>query len=323
MASKPLRLLDRVSLEARRRRLSPRTIEAYTGWVRRFVLFHGKRHPDELGSEEVSAFLTDLAVRALVSASTQNQALGALLFLYRHVLGRELEGLGSVVRASNTPRNLPVVLARGEVRDVLAQLEDVYRLVAMLLYGSGLRLMEALRLRIKDIDFARHQIVVRRGKGSRDRVTTLPQRIELDLQRHLDSVRWLHQRDLADGLDGAALPGALDRKLPVASREWAWQWAFPATRTWTDAASGRRFRHHLHETAVQRAIKRAADAARIPKRVSCHTFRHSFATHLLEDGTDIRTVQELLGHSDVRTTMIYTHVLDRGPLGVRSPADRL
>jgi integron integrase len=323
MAGRPLRLLERVRLEARRRRLSPRTEDAYAGWVRRFVLFHDKRHPEQLGGPEVAAFLSDLAVRGKVSASTQNQALGALLFLYRHVLERELGALGDTVRASAAPRHLPVVLARAEVRDVIAQLDGVYRLVALLLYGGGLRLMEALCLRVKDVDFSRHQVVVRRGKGARDRVTTLPQRIEPELRRHLDAVHWLHQRDLADGIDGAALPGALDRKLPTASREWPWQWCFPATRIWTHPESGRRFRHHLHETAVQRAVKRAADAARIPKRVSCHTFRHSFATHLLEDGTDIRTVQELLGHRELRTTMVYTHVLDRGPLGVRSPADRL
>jgi integron integrase len=323
MVSSAPRLLDRVRLEARRRRLSPRTEEAYTAWVRRFVLFHGKRHPDQLGADAVTAFLSDLAVARKVSASTQNQALGALLFLYRHVLGRELEGLGGAVRASKAPRHLPVVLSRAEVRDVLAHLDGGYRLVATLLYGGGLRLMEALCLRVKDVDFARHQIVVRRGKGARDRATTLPQRIEPDLRRHLDAVHWLHQRDLADGFAGTALPGALDRKLPAASREWAWQWVFPATRTYVERESGRRYRHHLHETAVQRAVKQAADAARIPKRVTCHTFRHSFATHLLEDGTDIRTVRELLGHSELRTTMVYTHVLDRGPLGVRSPADRL
>jgi len=321
-AGRPTRLLERVRFEARRRRLSPRTEDAYVAWVRRFVLFHGTRHPDSLGQREVVAFLSDLAVRARVSASTQNQALGALLFLYRHVLGRELEGLGEAVRAG-TSRRLPVVLARDEVRSILAELEGAYRLVALLLYGSGLRLLEALCLRVKDLDFARHQIVVRRGKGDRDRVSTLPQRIERDLRSHLESVAWLHQRDLADGLDCAPLPDSLEKKYPKASREWAWQWVFPATRTWTHPDTGRRYRHHLHETAMQRAVKRAAERALISKRVTCHTFRHSFATHLLEDGTDIRTVQELLGHSELRTTMIYTHVLDRGPLGVRSPADRL
>jgi integron integrase len=323
MASRPLRLLDRVRVEARRRRLSPRTAEAYAAWVRRFVLFHDTRHPKELGASDVVDFLTDLAVRARVSASTQNQALAALLFLYRHVLGQELGALGEAVRARTAPRHLPVVLSRGEIRDVLAQLEGSHRLVATLLYGGGLRLMEALRLRIKDLDFARHQLVVRRGKGARDRVTTLPLRSEPELRRHLEEVKWLHNQDLENGLDGAALPDALGRKLPTASREWPWQWAFPASRTWTHRPTGRRFRHHLHETGVQRAVKRAAAAARIPRRVTCHTFRHSFATHLLEDGTDIRTVQELLGHRELRTTMIYTHVLDRGPLGVRSPADRL
>jgi len=321
-ATPPVRLLDRVRFEARRRQLSPRTEEAYAAWVRRFVLFHGKRHPDTLGQREVVSFLSDLAVRARVSASTQNQALGALLFLYRHVLRRELEGLGEAVRAGMT-RRLPVVLARDEVRSVLAELDGTYRLVGMLLYGSGLRLLEALCLRVKDIDFPRHQIVVRRGKGARDRVSTLPQRIERDLRSHLDSVAWLHQRDLAEGLACAPLPDSLEQKYPQASREWVWQWAFPATRTWTHPDTGRRYRHHLHETAVQRAVKRAAERALISKRVTCHTFRHSFATHFLEDGTDIRTVQELLGHRELRTTMIYTHVLDRGPLGVRSPADRL
>jgi len=316
------RLLDRVRQLLRLRHLSPRTEAAYVAWIRRFIFFHAKRHPDEMGAFEVVAFLSDLAVRGRVSASTQNQALAALLFLYREVLGRELEGLDDAVRARR-PRPLPIVLARDEVRRVLAQLPPTPRLVGTLLYGGGLRLLEALRLRVKDVDFARHQLVIREPKGGRDRAVPLPRIAEAPLRRHLEQVRRLHEQDLARGLAGPPLPGGLARKYPDAPREWAWQWVFPATRIGCDPGSGRRFRHHLHETAMQRAVRVAAQRAGLGKRVTCHSFRHSFATHLLEDGADIRTVQELLGHRELRTTMIYTHVLEQGPLAVRSPADRL
>jgi integron integrase len=302
--------------------MSRRTEDAYVQWIRRFILFHGKRHPRELGAGEVTAFLSDLAVRRGVAASTQNQALAALLFLYRVVLGAELSGLDACVRAAR-PARLPTVLSRDEVRAVLAELDGVHRLVATLLYGGGLRLLEALGLRVKDADFHRRRLEVRGGKGGRDRFAPLPRVAEAPLHRHLEQVRRLHESDLARGLAGPPLPGALAKKYPNAPREWAWQWVFPATRLGFDRANARRFRHHLHETAVQRAVRDAAARAGIPRRVTCHTFRHSFATHLLEDGADIRTVQELLGHRELRTTMVYTHVLAQGPLGVRSPADRL
>jgi integron integrase len=316
------RLLDRIRQTARLRHLSRRTEDAYVAWARRFILFHGKRHPASLGAPEIAAFLTDLAVRLSVSASTQNQALAALLFLYRAVLGRELEGIDGVLRAPR-PRRLPVVLSRDEVRAVIAQLPGVHRLVVTLLYGGGLRLLEALRLRVKDVDFERRQLVVRQGKGDRDRMAPLPRVAEAPLRRHLEWVAALHREDLARGLSGPPLPGGLARKYPGASRELAWQWVFPATRVGFDFAIRSRFRHHLHETAVQRVVKEAVNRAGVAKRATCHSFRHSFATHLLEDGADIRTVQELLGHRELRTTMIYTHVLEQGPLGVRSPADRL
>jgi integron integrase len=301
---------------------SRRTEDAYVAWARRFVLFHGKRHPQEMGAPQIAAFLTDLAVRLGVSASTQNQALAALLFLYRVVLGREIDGIDGILRAPR-PRRLPIVLSRDEVRAVIAQLTGVHRLVVTLLYGGGLRLLEALRLRVKDVDFGRRQLVVRQGKGDRDRVAPLPRVVEAPLRRHLERVAALHREDLARGLSGPPLPGGLERKYPGAPRELAWQWVFPATRMGFDPETRRRFRHHLHETAIQRAVKEAVERAEIRKRATCHTFRHSFATHLLEDGADIRTVQELLGHRELRTTMIYTHVLEQGPLGVRSPADRL
>jgi len=318
----PPRLLDRMRHAARLRHLSRRTEDTYVAWARRFILFHGKRHPQDLGAPEVVAFLSDLAVRLRVSASTQNQALAALLFLYRAVLGRELEGLDAAVRAPR-PRRLPVVLSRDEVRAVIAQLPGIHRLVVTLLYGGGLRLLEALRLRVKDVDFGRRQLVVRQGKGNRDRMAPLPRVAEAPLRRHLERVEALHQGDLAKGILGPPLPGGLERKYPNAPRELSWQWLFPATRIGLDPDTQRRFRHHLHGTAVQRAVKVAVAEARIRKHATCHTFRHSFATHLLEDGADIRTVQELLGHRELRTTMIYTHVLEQGPLGVRSPADRL
>lgn len=320
--SHPPKLLDRVRIAARRRHYSLRTEQSYVAWVRRFILFHGKRHPKDMGAPEVVAFLSDLAVHRRVAASTQNQALSSLLFLYRHVLDRELEGLDTAVRAQ-VGRVLPVVLTRDEVRTVLGHLHGVRQLQATLLYGAGLRLMECLRLRVKDLDFARLHLTIRQGKGRRDRMTTLPRRLRGPLERHLVEVRRLHRRDLDQGYGEVLLPYALDRKHPTTARDWLWQWVFPAVRLSPDPRSGRFARHHQHQTVLQRAVREAARKAGIPKRVTCHTFRHCFATHLLEDGADIRTVQELLGHRDLKTTMIYTHVLDRGPLGVSSPADRL
>ncbi len=317
-----MKLTQRLRASLRTRRYSPHTEAAYVAWVRRFVRFHGLRDPRAMAEAEVSAFLTALATRERVSASTQNQALGALVFFYRHVLGRRLGALRGLERAKR-PRRLPVVLTPQEVRQVLACLEGDAWLVASLLYGSGLRLMEALTLRVKDVDLERLELRVRRAKGAKDRVTVLPESLRGALRAHLDGVRRVHAADLAAGGGRAELPGALERKAPAAAREWAWQWVFPATRTREDRVLREPRRHHLHPTAVQRAFTAAVRASGIPKRATCHTLRHSFATHLLEAGYDIRTVQELLGHSDVRTTMIYTHVLNRGGLGVRSPADGL
>jgi len=291
------------------------------GWVRRYVRFSGLRHPSELEGEDVRRFLTALVDQGGVSASTQSQALSALLFLYRQVLGREL-GSVALVRPAK-PVRLPVVLGREEVRALLAALDGVPRLVGMLMYGSGLRLLEALQLRVKDLDFTTGEVVVRRGKGAKDRITMLAGVCEDDLRGQLERVRTLHGRDLASSGGYVRLPGALHRKSPGAAREWAWQYVFPARRRYLERESGRWYRHHLHESAVQRAVKAAVLAAGLAKRATCHSLRHSFATHLLEDGYDIRTVQELLGHRDVATTMVYTHVLNRGAFGVRSPADRL
>ena len=320
-APKP-RLLDRVRQAIRARHYSRRTEEAYVAWIRRYIVFHGKRHPAEMGTPEVTRFLTSLAVDGHVAASTQNQALSALLFLYKDVLEIDLPWLDGIVRAKR-PERLPVVLTREEVRAVFQWLDGVPRLMAFLLYGAGLRVLECCRLRVQDIDFATNQIVVRGGKGDKDRVTMLPGIAKANLSRHLDVVRAQHQRDLAAGAGWVELPTALLKKHPNAGREWVWQWVFPATRVYRDRLTGQRRRHHLHESVLQRAVKGAVRDARLAKRASPHTLRHSFATHLLEDGHDIRTVQELLGHRDVSTTMIYTHVLNRGPAAVRSPADRM
>jgi integron integrase len=316
------RLLDRVREAIRIRHYSRRTEKAYVHWIKRYIFFHGKRHPAGMGASEVSAFLSALAVGGKVAASTQNQALSALLFLYRQVLGIELPWLEDLVRAKR-PARLPVVLTRDEVRTLLECLHGAPRLMAILLYGAGLRLLECCHLRVKDIDFATSQITIRDGKGRKDRATMLPAAVKPGLARHLEHVRAQHDADLRRGAGWVELPGALMRKYPNAGRDWGWQWVFPATRFYVDRVTGQRRRHHLHESVLQRAVKDAVRATGLAKPASCHTFRHSFATHLLEEGHDIRTVQELLGHHDVSTTMIYTHVLNRGPAGVRSPADRM
>ncbi len=316
------RLLTLVKGRMRARHLSPRTVQAYVGWIIRYIRYHGTRHPATLGEAEIVVYLTHLADERHVSRSTQMQALSALLLLYREVLGVPVGDLRRVLRSSS-PTRLPAVLTREEVRAVVGRLRGTPRLIAVLLYGSGLRLMECLTLRVKDLDLAGGEIRVRRGKGGKDRVTMLPAVARLALERQLARVRARHLQDLADGAGSVALPTALERKAPSWSTDLAWQWVFPASRRYRDPTSGRERRHHVHETLMQRAMQQAVRDAGIAKRATCHTLRHSFATHLLEDGYDIRTLQELLGHTDVTTTMIYTHVLNRGRLGVRSPADRL
>jgi len=313
-------LLDQVRHAIRARHYSRRTEKAYVGWVRRFVLFHGKRHPAELGGPEVTAFLSHLAVERRVSASTQNQALSALLFLYREVLRQDLPWLDGVVRAKR-PVRLPVVLTRQEVRAVLGELTGLPWLMSSLLYGAGLRVLECCRLRVKDLDVTRGELTVRDGKGRKDRITMLPGTVKGPLIAQLERVRGQHGRDLRAGAGIVALPFALARKYPGAGRQLAWQWVFPATRLHRDRETGQLRRHHLHESVPQRAFKEAVRRAGLAKHATCHSLRHSFATHLLEDGYDIRTIQELLGHRDVSTTMIYTHVLNRGGRGVRSPLD--
>jgi integron integrase len=316
------KLLDQVRQAIRRRHYSERTEKAYVHWIKRFIFFHNKRHPAEMAEIEIGQFLSSLATQGHVSASTQNQALNALLFLYREILNKDIGFVNGVVRAKR-PHRLPVVLTRQEVRSILRVLNGAQWLMAMLLYGAGLRLMECLRLRVKDIDFTSNQIVVRAGKGDKDRHTMLPAAVKEPLAKHLDLIKRQHQRDLEHGLGCVALPNALERKYPNAGKEWGWQWVFPATSHYSDRVTRERRRHHLHESVLQKSVKEAVRKSGIPKPASPHSLRHSFATHLLEDGYDIRTVQELLGHSDVSTTMVYTHVLNRGGKGVFSPADRL
>jgi integron integrase len=314
------RVLERLGETIRARHYSPRTEKAYAGWTARFLAFCEPRPVESLGAADVARFLTHLATRGRVSASTQNQAFSALLFLLQETLGRELGDVRDVVRAKR-PVRVPLVLSREEVAAILGVMHGTARLMAQLMYGSGLRLLECCRLRAKDVDFARHEITVRDGKGQKDRRTVLPGKLTEPLRVHLERVRRQHELDLAGGTGSVALPHALDRKYVNASWEWGWQWAFPAARLYQDPATGHRRRHHVHESSVQREFAIAVRVSRLAKPATCHTLRHSFATHLLEGGYDIRTIQELLGHRDVATTMIYTHVLNRGGRGVRSPLD--
>jgi len=312
-------LLDQARDQLRSMHYSYRTEETYLDWARRYILFHQKRHPAEMGATEIQAFLAHLASERTVAASTQNQALSAILFLYREVLRKEIEPI--LLSSAKRPERLPTVLTHEEVLRVINHLSGTHKLMAQLLYGSGLRLMECIRLRMKDIDFEYKAITVRDGKGEKDRVAPLPDTITADLKRQMERARILHEQDLAEGYGEVYLPDALQRKYPNAARDLLWQYIFPAARRALDPRSGVERRHHLDETALQRTVKQATQKAGVHKRVSCHTFRHSFATHLLQNGYDIRTVQELLGHKDVRTTMIYTHVLQRGGLAVKSPLD--
>jgi integron integrase len=316
------RLLDQVRDALRVRHYSLRTEESYLQWIKRFILFHGKRHPTEMGEQEITAFLTFLAVDKHVSPSTQNQALSALLFLYKQVLEQELEWMDDIVRAKRSER-IPEVLSPDQVRQLINHLAGTHQLIARLLYGTGMRLMEVVRLRVRDVDFHYRQITVRSGKGNKDRVTVLPASLFEAMKAHLTRVKALHVRDLAEGGGSVYLPYALAQKYPSADREWGWQYVFPAPTRSRDPRSGAVRRHHVYEQNLQRAIKQAVVRLGFPGKVSTHTLRHSFATHLLEAGSDIRTVQELLGHADVKTTMIYTHVLQRGGRGIMSPLDRL
>jgi len=316
-----LKFMEQCHEVMRFRRLALRSEQAYLDWIKRFIFFHGKRHPKDMGEVEVRAFLTHLAARQNVSASTQNQAFNALVFLYRQVLGRDLE-LQGVQRAKRS-QFVPVVLSKAEVVRLVEAVPEKYRLFFQFMYGTGLRLMEVLRLRVKDVDFERGQIIVRAGKGGKDRVTMLPESLRGPLGAHLKRVELLHKRDLTEGLGSVSLPGDLRLKYPNAERQWIWQWFWPGATISVDPADGRRKRYHLHETSIQRVIQTAVKLARITKPATCHTLRHSFATHLLENGYDIRTVQDLLGHKSVITTQIYTHVMQKPGIGVRSPLDAL
>jgi integron integrase len=320
--SSPPRLLDRVRAEIRARHYSIRTECTYVDWIRRYILFHDKRHPQDMGAAEVNAFLSHLATNRGVAASTQNQAKSALLFLYAKVLKADLPWLDEIV-TGRTARKLPVVLTPSEVRRLLMELNGVIGLVAQMLYGTGMRLMEGLRLRVKDVEFERRELIIRDGKGGKDRVTVLPENLMLALQAQIARAKALHDKDLLSGHGAVWLPDALSTKYPAAPKAWGWQWVFPAQVRSLDPRSGAERRHHLHEQSIQRAVAIAAKRANIDKPCSPHVLRHSFATHLLQAGYDIRTVQELLGHSDVKTTMIYTHVLNRGGRGVRSPLDQI
>ena len=319
MTNQPKKLLDQVRDVLRMKHYSIRTENRYVSWIKRYILFHDKRHPKDMGAPEVEEFLTYLARKKKVSASTQNQAFSALLFLYREIIKVELQDIHAV--RAKRPEKLPVVLSENETKRLISAMTGTHKLMAMILYGSGLRLMECVRLRVKDVDFEMKQIVVRDGKGAKDRVTVMPETIKSELNEHLKRVKLLHQDDLSKGYGEVYLPYALERKYKNANRRWGWQYVFPSQRRSTDPRSGKIRRHHLNESGLQKAVKKAARLAKIHKPATCHTLRHSFATHLLQDGYDIRTVQELLGHRDVTTTMIYTHVLNRGGKAVQSPLD--
>jgi len=321
MQNLPKKLLDQVRDAIRLKHYSYRTEETYVQWIVRYILFHNKRHPKDMGVPEIEEFLTHLAVEGNVAAATQNQALNAILFLYRQVLQRELDDRINAIRAKR-PQQIPVVLSPDEAFAIIQQTTGVHKLMLQLLYGSGLRLRECMQLRIKDIDFAQSQLVIRCGKGEKDRVTLLPQSLIEPLQIHIEQVRFIHQKDLELGYGATILPFAFDHKDPNASRQWVWQYVFPASTRSQDPRDGGFVRHHLHESGLQKAVKVAVRLANITKRVSCHTFRHSFATHLLQNGYDIRIIQELLGHKNVKTTMIYTHLVNPGGRGVVSPLDR-
>ncbi len=319
--TRPKKLLEQLQEQLRARHYALRTEKTYISWVRKYILFHNKKHPKNMGEKEINAYLTYLALEKNVAASTQNQALSAILFLYRYLLNIEINQNTLIYSRSKKKKRVPTVLSKEEAKTILQHLDGTYLLMAQIMYGSGLRLMEVLRLRVKDLDFPNHQIIVRDGKGGDDRITTFPNLLLEPLRLHLNQVKALHEKDLFNNNGIVHLPHALAKKYPNANREWIWQYVFPAPKLSIDPRSGIKRRHHLHESSLQKAVKQAARLAKIEKRVSPHTFRHSFATHLLEAGYDIRTVQELLGHKDVKTTMIYTHVLNRGPKAVRSPLD--